>query len=90
MRSYGTLDLFLPAPLASLSFVNAAVPFILPSGLNFGPDGSHTLDKKKIYLLALILMLTIYWLLSFFGQSIVGGVSHTSDSPTCYPSLLLP
>jgi hypothetical protein len=30
-----------------------------------------------MYLLTLILMLTTYWLLSFFGQSIVG-VSHTS------------
>jgi len=29
-------------------------------------------------LLALILMLAIYWLLSFFGQSIVRCVSHTS------------
>ncbi|MGZ9223845.1 MAG: hypothetical protein ACXW4Q_17200 [Anaerolineales bacterium] len=27
---------------------------------------------------ALILMLAVYWLLSFFGQSIVRGVSHTS------------
>jgi hypothetical protein len=29
-------------------------------------------------LLALILMLTIYWLLSFFGQSIFRSVLHTS------------
>jgi hypothetical protein len=33
---------------------------------------------KKISLLALILMLAVYWLLSFFGRSIVRGVSHTS------------
>ena len=32
----------------------------------------------KISLLALILMLAIYWLLNFFGQSILRGLSHTS------------
>jgi hypothetical protein len=31
-----------------------------------------------MYLLALILILAIYWLLSFFDQSIVRGFSHTS------------
>ena len=44
---------------------------------DFRPDGAQTLDKK-IYVLALILMLAIYWLFSFFGQSIVRGVSHTA------------
>jgi hypothetical protein len=44
---------------------------------NFRPDDTYT-PAKKISLLALILMLAIYWLLSFFGQSIVRGVSHTS------------
>ena len=48
-----------------------------PAELNFRPDDTHTLDKK-ISLLALILMLAIYWLLNFFGQSIVRGISHTS------------
>ena len=29
-------------------------------------------------MVALILVLTMYWLLSFFGQSILRGVAHTS------------
>lgn len=49
----------------------------LPTSIrpNFRPDGTHT-PEKKITLLALILLLTIYWLLSFFGQSTVRGVPH--------------
>jgi tryptophan-rich sensory protein len=41
--------------------------------------GDSTSTQKKIPLLFLIiLILTVYWLLSFFGTSIVPGVSHTA------------
>lgn len=45
---------------------------------NFWPGGGSTPDKKISLLALIILVLTIYWLLSFFGQSIVPGISHTS------------
>ena len=44
---------------------------------NFGPGGASTPDKKISLLGLIILILTIYWLLSFFGQSIVPGMPHT-------------
>jgi hypothetical protein len=41
---------------------------------------TDTQNHKKIPLLELIiLVLTVHWLLSFFGQSIVPGIPHTGD-----------
>lgn len=51
---------------------------VLPSGRVFSRVAPVLLIRKKISLLALIILaLTAHWLLSFFGQSIVPGISHT-------------
>jgi hypothetical protein len=46
---------------------------------NFGPGGASTHDTKIFLLELIILVFTIYWLLSFFGYSIVSGVSHSGS-----------
>jgi hypothetical protein len=42
-----------------------------------GPGGGATPDKKISLLEVIILIVTMYWLLSFFGQSIVPGIPHS-------------
>jgi hypothetical protein len=44
---------------------------------NFWPGGASIIDKKISLLALIILVLTVHWLLSFFGQSIVPGIPHT-------------
>jgi hypothetical protein len=44
---------------------------------NFGPDGASIPDKKICLIELIILGLTAYWLLSFFGQSTVPRIPHT-------------
>ena len=56
---------------------------------DFRPGGASTPDQKISLLELIILVLTVYWLLSFFGQSIVPGIRTQVVSSTCYPSLLL-
>lgn len=43
-----------------------------------GKRQSKVPDEQAAVLVLIILILAIFWLLSFFGQSIVPGVSHTS------------
>lgn len=40
-------------------------------------SGAGNLDKKIFLLDLIILVLTVHWLLSFFGQSIIPGIPHT-------------
>jgi hypothetical protein len=42
------------------------------------PGDTRSTQKKIPLLYLLILVLTVYWLLSFFGRSIVPGMSHTA------------
>lgn len=42
------------------------------------PGDSTSTQKKTPLLFLIILVLTVYWLFSFFGKSIVSGVSHTA------------
>jgi len=44
---------------------------------SFWPGGASIIDKKISLLALIILVLTMQWLLSFFGQSIVPGIPHT-------------
>jgi hypothetical protein len=49
-----------------------------PTRHKWGKRQSDVPDKKTAVLQLIILILAIYWLLSFFGQSIVPGVPHTA------------
>jgi hypothetical protein len=42
------------------------------------PGDIRSTQKKIPLLYLIILVLTVYWLLSFFGKSIVPGISHTA------------
>jgi hypothetical protein len=44
---------------------------------SFRLGGASIIDKKISLLALIILVLTVHWLLSFFGQSIVPGIPHT-------------
>jgi len=52
-------------------------PHHTSTGPNFGCGGVRTPDEKIFVLALIILALTAYWLLSFFGQSIVPCIPHT-------------
>jgi uncharacterized protein involved in cysteine biosynthesis len=41
------------------------------------PGDTRSTQKKIPLLQLIILVLTVYWLLSFFGQSIVRGIPHS-------------
>ena len=56
----------------------ASLPYFHPAEFRAGWCAS-TADKKFSLLGLIILALTAYWLLGFFGQSIVPGVQHTSS-----------
>jgi hypothetical protein len=45
---------------------------------NIRPGDSTSTQKKIPLLFVIILVLTVYWLLSFFGKSFVPGISHTA------------
>ena len=49
-----------------------------PTRHKWGKRQSRVPDKKIPLLELIILALTIYWLLSFFGRSIVPGIPHTA------------
>lgn len=43
---------------------------------HFEPDGASVHDWSIFLFDLIILVLTVYWLLSFFGKSIVSGIRH--------------
>jgi uncharacterized protein involved in cysteine biosynthesis len=44
---------------------------------NIQPGDTRFIQKKIPLLILIILVLTVYWLLSFFGHSIVPGIPQT-------------
>lgn len=50
---------------------------IFPSGPTSGRVVALPPNKRISLLVVIILILAMYWLLSFFGQSIVLGIPHT-------------
>jgi hypothetical protein len=54
-----------------------------------GPGGAITPDKKISLLALIIVILTVYWLLSFFGQLIGPGMRHTSRLVDTLPVVIV-
>lgn len=44
---------------------------------SFGPGDGSTPGKKISLFVLIILVLTAYWFLSFFGQSMIPNITHT-------------